>query len=106
MNVIKQILVGFGKLILVFSILAAATIGFAIWKMYPINSYCDSLTTGMAFDNAVKMAHERALNTPFIDMDESDRLMVFNHDAPFFRLACEIHFKEGKLIFKKAIGAD
>lgn len=106
MNWIKESLIGLAKLVLGITILVALVIGFTAWKKYPLETYCNDLEVGADFDVAVKLAHESGLKTPFLKNDTKNRLMIFNHRAPYFRFACEAKFKDGELISVSSFGAD
>ena len=105
-NVIKKVLIGIAKLILAIVILLSLTMGFVMWKKYPVETYCNDLEIGTTFETAVKLARDAELKAPFIQNEEKDRLLIFNQNSPFFRFACEATFKDGKLTSAKSFGAD
>jgi hypothetical protein len=106
LEAIKKITIEILKSLLAFGILISLLVGFVMWKKYPIESYCNNLVIGTTFDTVIKLAHDAKLKTPFIENNKKDSLLVFNQESPYFRLACEAEFKDGKLTSARSLGAD
>lgn len=101
----KIALIIIGKLIAAIAILAMALLAYAYYEEYPARRFCNEIKQGMTSYDVIQKAQQS--NLPYIDYLESqNKVWVLNHKSPFFRLACEVKFSEGKLLSKGLIGAD
>ncbi|MDG9670083.1 hypothetical protein ONV78_20270 [Hahella sp. CR1] len=89
--------------------IVAALIGAVIalrWGLeHSIQTFCEDLPQGALIETVIQEAEAKG----FIVMRDgaaSDRLSILNHQAPFFRVACQCEFSDGRLQTKRRLQAD
>ncbi|AZZ94123.1 hypothetical protein EUZ85_26750 [Hahella sp. KA22] len=72
---------------------------------HSIQTFCDDLPQGALMETVIQEAEAEGF-TVMRDGAASDRVSILNHQAPFFRLACQCEFSGGRLQTKRLLQAD
>ncbi|WP_041598453.1 hypothetical protein [Hahella chejuensis] len=76
------------------------------WSLeHPLQAFCEELPQGALMETVIRDAEASG----FIALRSGaspERLDILNHEAPFFRLACECEFSSGALRSKRLLQAD
>ena len=101
----KTALIIIGKLIATIAIMLIALFAYAYYEEYPARNFCNEIKKDMTPNEIIQKAKQKKL--PFIDyLQRQNSVWVLNHESPFFRVACEVKFAEGKMLSKSIVGAD
>ena len=76
------------------------------FKEKPILEYCEKIKVGSSSQKAIETAKAMNLITPFNVTEEAEKMIILNQRAPYFRYACELTFKEMKVVSKITFPAD
>jgi len=96
---------GIGKVVLAIIIIVLALEGFTWYKTRPINKFCDSIPTTATPASILADAQLQGFFA-YDHMSQSSEISVVNQQSPFWRYACIVKFKDGKIVNKKVIAAD
>ncbi len=94
------------KVLLAVVLLFASLHVFGIYKRYPVDQFCSSVSSTDTEQSVIRRAKEEGRY--FLPMSSSNEsIMVFNHQAPpMWRYACVVKFDNGKVSSKRVIAAD
>ncbi len=97
----------FFALFLIFIILLFISVGiFDYFKEKPILGYCDQIKLGTTSEEALKVARNMKLFVTLNTKIDDESILIFNQKAPYFRYACDLKFKEMKVVSKSTFMAD
>ncbi|GAB2190640.1 hypothetical protein MAH1_22480 [Sessilibacter sp. MAH1] len=101
----KQLFFFIGKVLLGLFLVVVITAGIGLWHVYPIRSFCNNLSSGTELTQAYKTAFNKKF---FFTRNEENTGSVFivNHASPFFRVGCEIEFKDGVIERRQFLAYD
>lgn len=68
-----------------------------------IEEFCANVRLGDEYEDVYRAAKSKGLSIPFFAKEE-DRLLVFNHTGPLFRVGCDVAFSNDRAT-KKSIYA-
>jgi hypothetical protein len=96
---------GLGTVVLAIIIMVLALASFTWYKTRPINKFCDSIPTTATPASILADAQLQGLFA-YDHMTQSGEISIVNQQSPFWRYACIVKFKDGKIVDKKVIAAD
>lgn len=88
-----------------FVLLVAALWGFNLYMSQPVDSFCEGVSPSDTREQLISRAISAGLIADSHDRDEN-AVFIFNQQAPFWRFACVVEFRDGKFIGKSVIAAD
>lgn len=104
-EVALSVVKGIGQIVLLILFLFI-TLGVYTWhKKRPIIKFCDSISATATPDSILADAQAKGFIT-FNNMAQSGEVSVINQRSPYWRFACIVKFKDGKVADKKVITAD
>ncbi len=97
----------FFALFLICIVLLFISVGiFDYFKEKTILDYCDQIKLGTTSEEVLKVAKKMKLFVTSSTKIDDDSILVFNQRAPYFRYACDLDFKEMKVVSKSTFMAD
>ena len=97
----KQIIKG----LIAVAILIGGLFFYIYYEEYPARTFCSNIPDGAAPSDVISAANQKGL--PVFDvMKDRNMVVVLNHKSPFFRIACEVEFKDNQILSKSIVGAD
>ena len=85
--------------------LLVAAYAFNLYKRHPADAFCRGISPTETRDLIVARANAEGLFVNRFD-NRTDSVSVFNQRAPWWRYACDVEFKDGKVSGKRVIAAD
>jgi hypothetical protein len=104
-NVLASVAKSALKFAIAFFLMAALLMGFSRYKSSSVEAFCDA--TGPDETPESVMARAAELGYPaFNAMESRGEVTVLNQSAPYFRYACELQFKAGRVVAKQVRAGD
>jgi hypothetical protein len=72
------------------------------YKQHPVRSFCSGLHESATPEEVVALAERRFGPVPH----DSDEVLVVDVGPPVFRFACDVRFKNGKIVSKDIVDGD
>lgn len=101
----KRFLKSILQIIIVAIILIASAAIYGYFQTTSIIEFCKELPELTTPEQLIKLGKKKQFPV-YNHLKKSGFIIVSNHDSPYFRYYCKIHFKEDKMVLKEAIVGD
>jgi len=96
---------GIGKIVLLLLLLFVTLGAYTWYKERPIRKFCDNISATATPGSILADAQAEGFLT-HDNMAQRGEVLIVNQRSPFWRFACVVTFKGGKIADKKVITAD
>ena len=101
----KKLIMAIVKLLTVIFYFYVGIFSYSCYQKHPARAFCKDIPENSTPSDVIKRAKEQ--NLPVFDMlKNNSKITVLNHKSPFFRVGCEIEFKENHITSKRIIALD